>query len=71
MTFCCDDMALLAAKYGEGAMLCINPKDVSEAVEIVCNRVVVIPSPEMIGLEVLLLSNGILWFLHHFDDRGR
>ena len=62
----CDDMALLAARYGEGAMLCINPDDVAEAVEIVCKRDVVTPSPETIGLEDLLLSIGIIWFFASF-----
>ena len=59
-------MALLAARYGEGAMLCINPDDVAEAVEIVCKRDVVTPSPETIGLEDLLLSKGIIWFFASF-----
>ena len=53
-------MALLAAKYGEGAILCINPKDAVEVVEIVCKREVGVPSPETIGLEDLFLSKGIV-----------
>ena len=53
-------MALLAAKYGEGAILCITPEGTVEAVEIVCKREVGVPSPETIGLEDLFLSKGIV-----------
>ena len=53
-------MALLAAKYGEGAILCITPEDAVEVVEIVCKREVGVPSPETIGLEDLFLSKGIV-----------
>ena len=56
----CDDIALLAAKYEEGVMLCITPDDDVEGVEIVCWRVVEVPSPEIIDFEDLLLSKGIV-----------
>ena len=56
-------MALLAAKYGEGAMLCITPDEAVEVVEIVCKREVEGTSPETIDLEDLLLSKGIFQFI--------
>ena len=59
-------MALLAAKYGEGAMLCITPDEAVEVVEIVCKREVEGTSPETIDLEDLLLSKGIIWFFASF-----
>ena len=59
-------MALLAAKYGEGAILCITPEEAPEVVEIVCKREVEGTSPETIDLEDLLLSRGIFQFIAAF-----